>query len=163
MYAFKENIWKKLASTKWMPSRNSNSVQLTQQAHSFINNTPTSIQRHDDESTLKQCLIQRRVTSIISFKKRFHHACSNYIHIGAPVAQWLRYWSSGPTSILARGEIFSTVNGAPLHKAFHYQPPIVLIYLRYRCKGRKIANHPSIQLHNAMHTPRTLWLIVNAC
>ena len=29
----------------------------------------------------------------------------------------------------ARGEIFSTVNGVPLHTAFHYHPPIVLILL----------------------------------
>ena len=35
--------------------------------------------------------------------------------------------SSGP----ARGEIFSTVNGAPLHTAFHFQLFIVLIWLKY--------------------------------
>ena len=49
---------------------------------------------------------------------------------GAPVAQWVKRWPSDlavPSSISARGEIFSTVNGAPLHTAFHYQPPIVLI------------------------------------
>ena len=35
------------------------------------------------------------------------------------------------SSSLARGEIFSTVNGVPLHTAFHYQPLIVLIRLKY--------------------------------
>ena len=41
--------------------------------------------------------------------------------VGAPVAQWVKRWPN------ARGEIFSTVNGALLHTAFHFQPPIVLI------------------------------------
>ena len=49
---------------------------------------------------------------------------------GAVVAQWVKHWpavlavqSSSPTC----SEIFSTVNGAPLHTAFHYQPLIILI------------------------------------
>ena len=49
---------------------------------------------------------------------------------GAPVAQWVKRWPTdlaGPSSIPARGEIFSTVNGVQLHTAFHYQPSIVLI------------------------------------
>ena len=49
---------------------------------------------------------------------------------GAPVAQWVKRWPTDlavPSSIPARGEIFSTVNGVPLHTAFHYHLPIVLI------------------------------------
>ena len=49
---------------------------------------------------------------------------------GAPVAQWVKRWPTDlavPSSIPARGEIFSTVNGVPLHTAFHYHPSIVLI------------------------------------
>ena len=74
--------------------------------------------------------------------------------LGAPVAQWVKrwptdtaYWSSGPSSIPARGKIFSTVNGALLDTAFHYQPLIVLIWLKHCWKGRKIAIHPSIHGH----------------
>ena len=66
---------------------------------------------------------------------------------GAPVAQWVKRWPTDlavPSSIPARGEIFSTVNGVPLHTAFHYHLPIVLIWLKYCWKGRKIASHPSI-------------------
>ena len=44
----------------------------------------------------------------------------------------------------AWGEIFSTVNGVSLHTVFHYHPSIVLMWLKYCWKGRKIANHPSI-------------------
>ena len=37
-----------------------------------------------------------------------------------------------PNSSSARGEIFSTLNdGVPLHTAFYYQRPIVLIWLTY--------------------------------
>ena len=49
---------------------------------------------------------------------------------GATVAQRVKRWSADlavPNSIPARGRIFSTVNGVPLHTAFHYQPLIVLI------------------------------------
>ena len=42
---------------------------------------------------------------------------------GAPVAQWV----SEPSSILTQGNFFSSVNGVPLHIAFHYHPNIVLI------------------------------------
>ena len=55
-----------------------------------------------------------------------------------------KYWSSRPSSIHACGKIFSAVNKVPLHTAFHYQPPIVLIWLKYCWKGRKISCHPSI-------------------
>ena len=50
--------------------------------------------------------------------------------LGAPVAQWVKRWPTDlavPSSIPARGEIFSTVNGVPLHTAFQYHLPIVLI------------------------------------
>ena len=49
---------------------------------------------------------------------------------GAPVAEWVKRWPTDlavPSSSPARGEIFSTVNGIPLHTAFHYHSPIVLI------------------------------------
>ena len=52
------------------------------------------------------------------------------ISIGAPVAQWIKRWLTDlavPSSSPARGEIFSTINRIPLHTAFHYHPPIVLI------------------------------------
>ena len=38
-------------------------------------------------------------------------------------------------------EIFSIKNGTQLQAAFHYQPPIVLLWQK---QGRKIASHPSI-------------------
>ena len=65
---------------------------------------------------------------------------------GAPEAQWVKRW---PTELAvlgsshAGGEIFSTVNGIPWHRTFHYYPPIVLIWLKYCWKVRKIARHPS--------------------
>ena len=43
----------------------------------------------------------------------------------------------------ARCEICLTVNGVPLHTC-HYNPPVVLIWLKYCRKGRKIASHSSI-------------------
>ena len=49
-----------------------------------------------------------------------------------------------PSSSPARGEIFSTINGYPLHAAFHYHLSIILIWLKYYWKGRKIAIHPSM-------------------
>ena len=79
---------------------------------------------------------------------------------GAPVAQWVKRW---PTDLAvlslipARGKIFSTVNEIPLHTAFHYHPPIVLIWLEYCWKGRKDRKssiHPSIYLFCA-HPPGT--------
>ena len=63
---------------------------------------------------------------------------------GSSVGLELAYWSSGPSSIPAWRKIFSTVNGAPLHTAFHYRPLIVLIWLKHCWKGHKIASHPSI-------------------
>ena len=52
------------------------------------------------------------------------------LRLGAPVAKWVKRWPTDlavPSSIPTRGEIFSTVNRVPLHRAFHYQPLIVLI------------------------------------
>ena len=65
---------------------------------------------------------------------------------GSSVGLALAYWSSGPSSIPAQGEIFSTVNGVPLHTAIPYRPPVVQIWLKYCWEGRKIAKssiHPS--------------------
>ena len=45
--------------------------------------------------------------------------------------------------ILNCAEIFSIINGVPLHKAFCYHQFIVLIWLKYCWKGRKITSHPS--------------------
>ena len=53
------------------------------------------------------------------------------LYSGAPVTQWIKRWPTGlavPSSKPARGEIFSTVDKVPLHTAFHYHPPIVLIW-----------------------------------
>ena len=44
----------------------------------------------------------------------------------------------------ARGIVFPTVNGVPLHAAFQYQLLIILIWLKYCWKGCKIARRPSI-------------------
>ena len=58
----------------------------------------------------------------------------------------LAYWSSGPSSILTRGEIFSTINGVPLPQ------PFIIIYtsswydwntVKRGVKSQDI--HPSIQ------------------
>ena len=69
------------------------------------------------------------------------------ISVRAPVAKWIKHWSTDlavPSSSPARGDIFSTVNGVPLHTAFNYQSLIVLIWLKYCWKGRKITTHASI-------------------
>ena len=52
------------------------------------------------------------------------------IHMGAPVAQWVQCWLTdlaAPGSSLARGEIYYTVNGVPLHTAFYYHQSVVLV------------------------------------
>ena len=49
---------------------------------------------------------------------------------GVQVAHWIKRWPADlavPGSSPARSEIFSTVNGVPLHIAFHNHPPIILI------------------------------------
>ena len=55
------------------------------------------------------------------------NALEHRLRLGAPVAQWVKRWPTDlavPNSIPTRGEIFLTVNGVPLHTAFHYQPLI---------------------------------------
>ena len=69
------------------------------------------------------------------------------LSVGAPVAQWVKRWPTGlaiPGPSPAWGEIFLVVNGVPLHTAFHYHPPIFLIWLENYWKGRKFAPHPPI-------------------
>ena len=73
--------------------------------------------------------------------------------LGAPIDQWVMRWLTDlavKCLSLARGKIFSTVNRVPLHTAFHYHPPIVLISLKY-CK---IATHPTIHLFTSL-----VWLV----
>ena len=56
----------------------------------------------------------------------------------------LAHWSSGLESELRSRRNLLNVNGV-LHTVFHYHPPIVLIWLKYCWKGRKIGIiHPSI-------------------
>ena len=53
---------------------------------------------------------------------------------GTLVAQWVKRWPADlevPSSIPAHGEIFSAVNEVPLQTAFHDQPSIILIRLKY--------------------------------
>ena len=55
---------------------------------------------------------------------------SFHLSVGAPVARWVKRWPTGlavPGLSPARGEIFSDVNGVPLHTAFHYHLPIFFI------------------------------------
>ena len=54
------------------------------------------------------------------------NALEHRLRQGAPVAQWLKRWPTD-LAVPTRDEIFSTVNGVPLHTAFHFQPLIVLI------------------------------------
>ena len=52
---------------------------------------------------------------------------------GGPVAQWVKRWPAYlavPRMNPAREEI-STVNGVPLHTAFHNQPLIALIWVKF--------------------------------
>ena len=66
--------------------------------------------------------------------------------LGAPVAQWVKRWPADldVSGLSLEAGIFSIVNGVPLHTAFHYHPPNVLIWMKYCLNGRKIASHPSI-------------------
>ena len=55
---------------------------------------------------------------------------NSFPQVGASVSQWVKPWPSDlavMSSSSAGGEILSMVNGVPLHTAFHYQSPIVLI------------------------------------
>ena len=68
-------------------------------------------------------------------ESKYEHIVSNMrTNLGtAPVAQSVKRW---PTDLAvlgsspARGELFPTVNGAPLHTAFRYHQPIALIELK---------------------------------
>ena len=78
----------------------------------------------------------------------------SFFHLtkGAPADQWVKRWPSNLAvagSSPAGGGVLSIVNGVPLHTAFHCHPDIVLIWLKYCWKGRKIASHPSI--HPSIH------------
>ena len=64
--------------------------------------------------------------------------CSCHVYVegkfheesGAPVAQWVKLWPADlavPGLSPARGENFSTINGVPLHTAFLFDLPFVLI------------------------------------
>ena len=86
-----------------------------------------------------------------SHHTQFWKLAPNPNFLGAPVAQWVKCW---PTDLAkwirylpAGAEIFSIINGAPLHTAFYYQPPIVLIWLKQCWKGHKIASHLSVHLN----------------
>ena len=61
----------------------------------------------------------------LSLRDKFFSVSSSRFG-GSPVAQWVKRW---PTDLAVTGstEIFSIVNGVPLHTAFHYHTPIVLI------------------------------------
>ena len=57
--------------------------------------------------------------------------------LGVPEAQWVERWPTDlavVSSSSARGEIFSAVQRIPLHTAFHYQPLISMIWLKYSLK-----------------------------
>ena len=77
--------------------------------------------------------------------------------LGAPVAHWVKGWpidQAVPSSSPALGKIFSTINGVPLHTAYCYHMPNLLIWLKYCWKGCKISNHPSIVLHYEITTKK---------
>ena len=65
---------------------------------------------------------------------------------GAPIAQWVKRW---PTDLAVRvRSLLEAKSSRPLHTALHYYPPIVLIWMEYSGKGRKIASHLSIHYHS---------------
>ena len=75
-------------------------------------------------------------TNLDDSMARTHCACIRVLSFLSPSLEepqqlsGLRSWLTDLVDwslIPARGEIFSTVNGVPLHTAFHYQTPIVLI------------------------------------
>ena len=60
------------------------------------------------------------------------------------MAQWVKRWATDlavPSSIPARGRLFSTVNGVPLHTASH-RPDMSEILLK-RTQNCKPSIHPS--------------------
>ena len=78
------------------------------------------------------------------------------VYLGDPVALCVKCW---PTRVrLPEAEIFSIVNEAPLHIAFNYYPPNVLIWLKYCWKGRTciIKNYQSIY-PSIKCSPKQFW------
>ena len=66
--------------------------------------------------------------------------------LGTKVVQWVTRW---PTDLVVPDSIpvgcrKNPSKGAPLHTALHFHACIVLIRLKYCCKGRKITSHPLI-------------------
>ena len=110
----------------------------------------TTLMVNSELHEIEICTYDRRINKILHdyLYSRIKKARSP----GSSVGWALAYWSSGSISILARGEIFSTVNGAPLHTAFHYQPPIVLIWLKHSWKVEKKSQviHPSIKMATSL-------------
>ena len=76
-------------------------------------------------------LIRLNLSGGNCFHRHFFVSTIKVLNIGrspcSSVGYALAYSSSGLSSIPARGEVFSSVNGAPLPTVFHYQPVIVLI------------------------------------
>ena len=94
--------------------------------------------------------------------------------LGGLAAQWVK---RGPTDPMVQGscptrrEIFSTLNGVPLHTSFHYHLPIILIWLKHCWKGHKIASHPAILIyfrtdpesvteHSVFHQAHMWWSVI---
>ena len=79
--------------------------------------------------------------SIADTQKRCHSLLM--FSLGAPVGLWVKREPTDlavPSSSFARGEIFLAVKGVKWHTIFHYHPPIVLIWMEYYWKGRKIGS-----------------------
>ena len=100
----------------------------------------TSVRRHYDV----MCPLGRCHSIHIPYVLRVGYPSCRSGHtgrgFGAQAAQWVKRWPTDlavPSWSLARGEIFSTVNGVTLHTAFQNYPPIVLIWLKYCWKDVK--------------------------
>ena len=90
--------------------------------------------------------------------KLWYHKSLGY---SSSVGKALAYCSSGPSSIPAQGEIFLSINGAPLHTAFHYQSVIILIWLKHCWKGCEIAYHPTFHLFRMLFVALSLLIGLN--
>ena len=87
----------------------------------------------------------------------------------SPSSSVVKRWPTDlvvPSSSLAQGKIFSTINRAPLHTAFHYHPPIIQIWLKYCWKDVKsLVIRPSISFlacldevqEELLYYPRRWW------
>ena len=70
------------------------------------------------------------LTSQVPYRLRY------VARLGASVTYWAKRWLTDlavPGSSPTRGEIFTTVNGVPLHTAFHNHPPMTEILLKTTC------------------------------